>query len=196
MKTTLSILSLILGTCAMSAQAATLYTAAGATGELTPVTPVTVNVNAGAGAGLVSLQLQGYRTLDGDNGWIDIFHLAVNGTDVFTGTWDLGGGGGGPAEGIILNAPGAVATHTGSLVDISVPVVFLAGGNTVTFSYESPLVYAGTPRFGVQDIADEAWGINATTITGNSPVPEPSSYALVMAGLAVAGLWVSKGRKA
>jgi hypothetical protein len=48
----------------------------------------------------------------------------------------------------------------------------------------------------VQDIADEAWGINATTITGNSPVPEPSSYALVMAGLAVAGLWVSKGRKA
>jgi hypothetical protein len=182
--------STILTLAFAGAQASTLYTSSAPTAALDTLTAVTTNVSAGAGAGLVTLQLQGYKTLDGDHLWIDIFHLAVNGVDVYRGTWDLGGGG---TDRVLLDVPGATATHSGATVDLSIPVSLVGGVNTLSFSYESPTSFEGSGRAGFQSIGDEGWGINSVTVTGTAPVPEPETYGLVLAGLAVMG--ASWGRR-
>ena len=63
----------------------------------------------------MNLQLKGYSALDGDNFVIDIFHLGLNGTEVFGRTWGLGGGG---ADRVLLDLNGATLAHVGPTVDI------------------------------------------------------------------------------
>lgn len=172
--------------CTAGAQADTLFTL-GATGAL--VTPGSLDTTfaAGAGSGLLSLQVQGYNSLDGDNYYIDIFRVRVNGAEVFSGTWNLGGGG---ADRVLSNPNGAIFAHVGSIVDLSIPVTFMAGANTVNFAYESPNFFEGSNRAGAQGIGDEGWGLNAVSISGNAvaAVPEPGTYALMLAGLGLIGV--------
>jgi MYXO-CTERM domain-containing protein len=151
--------------------------------------------SADAGAAVVKLQLDGYLTLDGDNDWIDIFHLFVNGSEVFAGTFDMSGGG---INRILYNPGGASAVTTtnayglGGKTDIVVPVVLLAGSNGIAFSYESPTTFEGIPRNGPQSIDDEGWGLHRVLV---SSVPEPQPGALLLAGLAAFGVLVRRTRR-
>ena len=171
--------------CFTAAQANVLYTA-GNTGEMESPHSFDVNFNAAAGAGSVNVQLQGYRSLDGDNYWVDLFHVSVNGNEVFTGTFGLGGGGG---DLVVLRPGDTVSDHHDSVVDLAIPVSLIDGGNVVTFSYTSPKVFEGAARGGPEGLGNEAWGLNTTQITGNAvaAVPEPESFALVLAGLGAIG---------
>jgi hypothetical protein len=182
--------------CAAGAHAATLYTLPAPTGAMSSPGSVPASFSAGAGAGNVSFELQGYNTLDGDNFYIDIFHLSVNGVEVFSGTWNLGGGG---ANRILVDANGAAVTYSPATktVDVSVAVDFVAGSNSVTFAYDSPSSFEGTSRAGPQGLGDEGWGLNSATITGNAPVtviPEPETYLLMLGGLATVGLLARRRR--
>jgi hypothetical protein len=173
--------------------AATLYTLPSATEAKETNTSVTASFSAGAGAGLVDFTLAGFATLDGDNFWIDILHVSLNGTEVFSGTWDLGGGG---TNRVLLNPNGAtVGTVSNQMLTISLPVTLAAGSNQLVFTYESPNSFEGSDRAGFQGLGDEGWGLNAVTVSGNlAPVPEPASGALLLGGLGALA-WLAKRRR-
>lgn len=171
--------------CFTGAQASVLYTA-GNTGEMESPHSLDVRFDAAAGAGLVSVPLRGYNTLDGNNYYVDVFHVSVNGSEVFTGTFDLGGGGG---DLVVLAPEATVSNHNRGVVYFAIPVNLVDGQNTVTFAYSSPTSFDGTNRNGPEGLDNEGWGLNSTEITGNAvaAVPEPESFALVLAGLGAIG---------
>ncbi|WP_439465843.1 PEP-CTERM sorting domain-containing protein [Roseateles sp. NT4] len=189
-KTRLSLLAATALLGAAPAWAATLYTLPAATGALATSTAVTADFSAGAGAGLIDFTLAGYATLDGDNFYVDILHVTLNGHEVFSGTWDLGGGG---ANRVLFNPNGAtVGPVANQQLTISLPVTLAAGTNHLVFSYESPTSFEGSGRAGFQDLGDEGWGLKAAAVTG--AVPEPTSGALLLAGLGLTG-WLAKRRR-
>ncbi len=164
------LIAILVASMTAVAQAASLFTY-GSTGELPSPSGVIATFSAGSGPGNVNFQIQGYRTLDGLNCCTDTFHLYVNGTELITGTWDLGGGG---QDVVYLNADGATINHSGQGVDISAPVTFVNGLNTVDFEYTGEY----------QGLGDEAWGLNHIDITGNEvSTPEPATLALLLTGL-------------
>ncbi|WP_457422833.1 PEP-CTERM sorting domain-containing protein [Roseateles sp. P5_E7] len=176
------------------AWAASLYTLPAATPALETDTSVTANFGASAGAGVVDFTVAGYRTLDGDNQWIDVLHVTLNGSEVFSGTWNLGDGGGG-TDRVLFNPNGAtVGTVASQQLTISIPVTLAAGSNQLVLTYASPTSFEGTSRSGFQGLIDEGWGLNALAVSGPAPVPEPASGALLLAGLGVFG-WLAKRRR-
>ena len=171
---------------ASGAHASTVYS--GNFGDVLTATnsSYTATFNASAGTDMLSFHLDGFSSLDGDNYWIDVFTLNVNGVDVFQGTWDLGGGG---SNRILLGSAsvsgGSFGLWNGGALDISLPVALLNGSNTITFSYSSPTVFEGSGRSGFQGTGDEGWGLGQVTV---SSVPEPASLSLLLAGLGVMGV--------
>ncbi len=151
-----------------------------------------------AGAGGLSFDLVGFKSLDGyKNCCGDVFHLSLNGTEVFAGAFNMGGGG---SNAILFNPNGGTAlttthgagddphnshqvTWAGGVSAISLPIALVAGLNVLTFSY------AGQ----VQGLGDEAWGVNSLAVA--TPIPEPQTYALLLAGLGVLG-FLTRRRKA
>lgn len=135
----------------------------------------------------LAFHLDGFKGLDGDDAAVDVFTLSVNGTDIFSGTFDLGGGGG---TLILLNSHGATYTGgsfgslAGGALDFEVPIELRSGLNTVKFSYASPTTFQGHAATGPQGLADEGWGLGQVTV---STVPEPAGGALLLAGLGVTG---------
>lgn len=174
------------------AWSATLYSLPAPTVALETETSVTAKFSASAGAGLVDFTLAGYATLDGDNFWIDVLHVTLNGQEVFSGTWNFGGGG---TDRVLFDPNGAtVGTVTNQLLTISLPVKLASGSNELIFSYTSPTSFEGVDRAGPQGLGDEGWGLNAVTVSGVAAVPEPASGALLLAGLSVLG-WLAKRRR-
>lgn len=154
--------------------------------------------SATAGNATLSFELAGYLSLDGaDNGYSDLFTLAVNGEYVLMGSFNLGGGG----VNVLYAAPAGTshevttfgasddihhstqATWGGGTVDFSLSIDLASGTNTLQFAYQS----AG------QGLGDEGWGLNAVNVT--SAVPEPGSYALMLAGLSVTGFLARRRRR-
>lgn len=169
---------------AAGAQAATVFSNDYGDVPMSSPGAVTASFAAGAGAGSVSFRLDGFASLDGDNFYIDVFSLSVNGATVFSGTWDLGGGGADE----IFQAPAGVTLirNDGRTLDITVPVALVGGANSVTFAYDSPTVWDGSGRAGPQGLGDEGWGLGQVTVM-SSVVPEPGSALLLLAGLGIVG---------
>lgn len=150
------------------------------------------NFNSAGGTALLGFELAGYRSLDGyNNGYTDIFHLLLNGAEIFTGTFNLGGGGSntilynpnsGSAVTTTFNATdnpldSHQVTWAGGLTQVALPISLLLGANQVQFGYTGS----------AQGMRDESWGINLATITNartkKVAVPEPSAFVLLMVGL-------------
>jgi hypothetical protein len=189
-----TLLALAAAMCFISSTHAVNLYSAGNTGKLDITDDVTASFNAGAGAGYINLKLRGYNTLDSDSFNIDIFHLFVNGTEVFSGTWALGGAG---VDRILFNPNAGSAVQVNARVmDLQVPVTFVAGVNNVTFSYDSPTLFEGSLRAGLEGFRNEGWGMNSVSINGRpyvaSVVPEPKTYALFATGLGCMGFFTSR----
>jgi len=177
-------LALAAACLAAGANASTVFSNDYGNVDMSTPNAVTASFGAGPGAGSVAFHLDGFNSLDGDNSYIDVFTLSVNGNAVFSGTWDLGGGG---ADEIFTAPTGYTLTKNGtSSLDITVPVSLASGSNTVTFAYDSPTTWAGSGRAGPQGIGDEGWGLGQVTVTATT-VPEPASVALLLGGLGIVG---------
>jgi hypothetical protein len=146
------------------------------------------NFNAASGAANLAFELAGYRSLDGyNNCCTDTFHLLFNGSEIFTGSFNMGGGG---SNNILFNPNGGTAlvttfgatgdvhnshqvTWLGGKTQISLPINLMAGANKIYFKYTGLS----------QGAADESWGVNLATITPVTSLPESSSYVLFIIGL-------------
>lgn len=145
------------------------------------------NVDATGGISILEFELAGFKSLDGyQNCCTDTFHLWINDTEVFSGAFNMGGGG---SNKVLFNPNGGKAITTtfnatdkannskqspkaGGLTQISLPVDLLTGTNHIYFSY--------TGR--TQSAIDEGWGINKASLT-SVVVPEPSNTLLLLGGL-------------
>lgn len=173
-RTLKSILGLAATVLTMSTQAAVIYDAdLGSFGLHGSPGSFGTDFTATTGLANIRVDLIGLGTLEGAGVDLsDVFHLSLNGTEVYAGSFNLGGGG---TNADVYNPNGAstltMSFPTGGLTLINVPVALQTGTNTLTFSYTGQ----------DQGIADEAWMIKHVTVT--SAVPEPQSAALAIAGL-------------
>ncbi len=181
----------------LAAAFATLALATGAQAFSGMPTDTTIgySFDEAAGAGVLTFTLDGYKSLDGKNTYEDDFTLKVNGISVFDGTFNLGGGGSNavylqPVGTLITGESTSTAiTWTGGVLSFSVPVALLSGTNTFDFAYTS---LKGAGFAGFQGLGDEGWFVENVGVAGPvaptvSSVPEPSSIALLLAGLGVVG---------
>lgn len=182
------------------AQAGTLFDAPGSFGEFATNTPFAVSFAAPAGAANLSFVLDGFASLDGQNYYEDDFTLALNGTDILRGTFNLGGGGNDvvffqPLGSTIANVSGngTAVTWAGGHVNISSPLNLIAGTNTLTFAYTA----LGDGHAGFQGTGDEGWGVSQIKVTnvGSGAVPEPATWALTLMGFGAMGAALRRRRQ-
>jgi hypothetical protein len=144
----------------------------------------------GGGTATLDFELIGYASLDGyqNRGYTDIFHLWLNGVEIFTGSFNLGGGG---HNQILHNPNGATAitttnnatddphnsrqvTWSGGQTQITLPVNLLDGANNIYFKYSGK----------DQGLGDEAWRIGFASLTFPPVVVTESRHlGLLLMGL-------------
>lgn len=186
---------------AASANAGVIYP--GPSPEQPTDTSIAVTFNSGTATTTgLSFTIDGYLSLDGQNFYEDDFGLSLNGSPLFAGTFNLGGGSNTTQAVVYLNPFGATLsnpTNNGTTISFAggkeivtfgdvLPVV--AGTNTLIFNYTSlpPPAHAG-----FQGLGDEGWGIEGVTVS----IPEPSTWAMILAGFAGLGFaGYRKSRKA
>ena len=185
---------------AAGAQAGTLYSFAGPTGELPTDVSITKSFSGAAGAAQVAFTLDGYASLDGQNFYEDDFTLSLNSSPILSGTFNLGGGG----ANVVFFAPvgasvnnisgnGMAVTFAGGKVLISTPLNLLAGLNSLTFNYTALPRYA---HAGFQGTGDEGWGLRDIVVTqASGGVPEPASWALMLTGFGGLGAVLRRSRR-
>ena len=183
---------------AAGAQAGTLYSFAGPTGELPTDVSITKSFSGAAGAAQVAFTLDGYASLDGQNYYEDDFTLSLNSTPILSATFNLGGGGAdvvffapGGASVNNISGNGTAVTWAGGKVLISTPLNLLAGLNSLTFNYTALPRYA---HAGFQGTGDEGWGLRDIVVTqAAAGVPEPASWALMLMGFGGLGAVLRRG---
>jgi hypothetical protein len=147
---------------------------------------VSVTINEGSsGAGVLSFTLFGFASLDGANNCCtDVFSISNGSTVVFTGSFNLGGGGetsitlqpvGTTYTDVLGSTANTDVTWNGGELTFLMPVSYTAGANVFTFSYASPT--------GFQGLGDEGWAVDKVALA----VPEAGSMAMLLAGLGMIG---------
>ena len=163
-------------TLATTAQAGTIVLTPVPTGILPSPGEVSYSVNASGGSALLKFAIDGYKTLDGFNNYMDRFTLTLNGHDILEGSYDLGGGGVNftyfAPVGASVSAVSYGFGNGGQAVAV-VPLTLLSGVNALKFSYDGVS----------QGLGDEGWGLSGVTLA----VPEPASWALMILGFGVVG---------
>lgn len=189
MKTVSKLALALLAACSLQTAQAAPVVVAGPTGPMETNTSLNFGFASGSGAGQMNLAIDGFATLDGDNFWIDFLSIQLDGFEIFSGTWNLGGGG---ADRVLVDPLGATVSHVGAMLDIELPLTFSAGAHLLTIGYYSPNSFEGSGRAGFQGLGDEGWGIQSLIVEapprGASGVPEPASLALALAGLGLLGM--------
>ena len=138
-----------------------------------------------ARAARLFFRLRGNNTVDGNNTYRDDFTLSLNGIVLYSGTFDLGGGGGNLT---VANPSGAVLSNyltsffAGGSVKFKVPVALASGNNNFTFAYTSP----GPSNGGGQSLGDESFNIENVVLVAGA-VPEPATWAMMILGFGVVG---------
>ena len=186
MKTALVIAMILAGSTA-TADAAVFYNDTTPTAEIASPGTTSYSFTGPARGGKLSFELAGYGTLDGVNCCTDTVTVSLNGTELLSAAYNLGGGG---ANQVFYGSPfvtyyksGSPAAYNGTanggLIDIALAANF-AKTNTLTFTYTGA----------AQGLGDEAWGINRVT----AGVPEPASWALMVGGLGLVGMAARRRR--
>lgn len=166
------------------AQAAIIHNdgATNHTGTYRGVSSFDVNFVGAAGANTIAFDIFGANSVDGlGNGYDDVFEVQLNGTTVFSGLFNMSGGG---SNSVTTNTfgwswntltnPGGF--FQGGLTSVSGLMTLIGGANTLTFSFTSP----GPLNGGNQGVRDESWAINNLDV---APVPLPAGLPLMAAGL-------------
>lgn len=186
---------------AAGAQASTLYGPTGATLEMPTDMSVPATFTAQGGAGSVSFIIDGYASLDGKNSYEDDFSLSLNNTEIFRGTFNLGGGGPDqvylePVGTTWLNDSGNLTniTWAGGQVMVTAPLALAHGSNTLNFTYTS---LSGPGYAGFQGTGDEGWGLENVRVTGAAlaGVPEPATWGLMIVGFGGMGSLLRRQRR-
>ena len=138
-----------------------------------------------SGSSPISFDIFGARSVDGDNGYADLFTVALNDLVVFTGSFNMSGGG---ANKVITNLFGWTADtltnsggyFQGGVTSVAGQIDLLSGLNKLTFGF-SPV------RGGNQGTGDESWAINRVSVS-QPPAAVPLPAALPLLALATAAL--------
>lgn len=144
------------------------------------------NNTSGYTSGTLDFTLNGFKTLDGlttKPAWTDLFTLSLNGNQIGSGYFKLGGGGTSEWLGtgsVICTTCDLPQTNTGGKATFSGVVLanLWQGNNTISFSYTSP------GNLGGEGLKNESWSVTAASVTA---VPEPETYAMMLAGLGLMG---------
>ena len=138
-----------------------------------------------SGSSPISFDIFGARSVDGDNGYADLFTVALNDLVVFTGSFNMSGGG---ANLVLTNLFGWTADtltnpggyFQGGVTSVAGQIDLLSGLNKLTFGF-SPV------RGGNQGTGDESWAINRVNVS-QPPAAVPLPAALPLLALATAAL--------
>ena len=165
-----------------AAATAGTFLTSGATGEIASPGSKSYNFNATATTGTIMFNLLGYGTLDGVNCCTDTLTVDLNGTTILQMAYNLGGAG----DNVVYVGSPTITNYTsgspslyngtalGGSLDAMLGATFLAGSNTLTFTY------SGT----AQGLGDEAWGLDRVTA---GAVPEPATWAMLITGFGMVG---------
>ena len=170
------------------AQAAVVHTdgATNFNGAYNSTGTFTYGFNASAGSNVISFELFGANSIDGNNGYQDVFTVSLNGMDVFSGSFDMSGGGGSSTTLNTLGWTWTTITNAGGFFQGGRTVVsglanLLAGVNTFSVTFTQP----GPDNGSGQGTGDESWALNDLDVT---PAAVPLPAALPLLGFAIAGL--------
>lgn len=174
-----------------AARASTLVDFTGPTAEMASPDSITFTFAAADGAGVADFTIDGFLSLDGivSNNLEDHFILSVNGADILSGTWDLGGGGG--SQVFFAPTGASIDAHTngffkGGVVKITTPVALTQGQNAIRFAFSS-----AKP----EGLGNEGWDLRDFTLTGKAATPEPGIWIMLMMGFFGMGDTLRRSRR-